>query len=173
MSKGTRQLCEASANGDLARVKGLLRSDGVNGNEAYNGWTPMYVAAQNGHADVLKALIASGCDANAARKGGGMPALIAAEKGHADALEALVAAGADVDHANDEGWTAVRSFFLVEGGQPPLLRLPVGAVRGAERPDRGPRRAPQERLRRRPPGERRLDVRSSPPGCARLSRTAL
>ena len=114
-----RRLLEACGRGDAAQVQTILSGSRVDVNADERGWTPAYVAAQNGHTAVLKALIGAGCDVNASREDGAAPALIAAEKGHGETLEALVAAGCDVDHANGEGWTP--ALFAAQENQTEAL----------------------------------------------------
>ncbi|KAH8098261.1 hypothetical protein JL720_1196 [Aureococcus anophagefferens] len=113
-----RRLLEACGRGDAAQVQTILSGSRVDVNADERGWTPAYVAAQNGHTAVLKALIGAGCDVNASREDGAAPALIAAE-GPRETLEALVAAGCDVDHANGEGWTP--ALFAAQENQTEAL----------------------------------------------------
>ena len=91
-----RRLLEACGRGDAAQVRELLESSRIDVNASERGWTPAYVASQNGKTEVLQALIEAGCDVNASREDGAVPATIAAEKGHAETLHALIAAGCDV-----------------------------------------------------------------------------
>ena len=55
-----------------------------------SGATPLYVAAQNGHLDIVKALLEAGADRNQAMNSGATPLFIAAEKGHLDVVEMLL-----------------------------------------------------------------------------------
>ncbi|KAH8065295.1 hypothetical protein JL720_12902 [Aureococcus anophagefferens] len=128
-----RRLLEACGRGDAAQVQTILSGSRVDVNADERGWTPAYVAAQNGHTAVLKALIGAGCDVNASREDGAAPALIAAEKGHGETLEALVAAGCDVDHANGEGWTP--ALFAAQENQTAAASCCARAAReqGGER----------------------------------------
>ena len=56
-----RRLLEACGRGDAAQVQTILSGSRVDVNADERGWTPAYVAAQNGHTAVLKALIGAGC----------------------------------------------------------------------------------------------------------------
>jgi ankyrin repeat protein len=60
-----------------------------------DGGSPIYIAAQKGHADCLNILLAAGGDVNKCMNDGCSPIFIAAFKGHADCLIILLAAGAD------------------------------------------------------------------------------
>jgi hypothetical protein len=66
----------------------------------------LYLAAQNGHADVAKLLLDASADRDKASNAGVTPLYIAAEKGHADIAKLLLDAGADRDQAQKSvGWT--------------------------------------------------------------------
>src|SRR5919199_1356555 len=58
--------------------------------------SPLMAAAVNGHLDVVRALLASGADPQAADAAGGNAVTYAAGGGHADILEALVNVGGRV-----------------------------------------------------------------------------
>ena len=72
-----------------------------------DGGTPLRHAAENGHLDIVKALIAARADVNkAAEDDGGTALLIASQFGHLDVVKALVAAPrADVDQVAYRGAT--------------------------------------------------------------------
>ena len=66
-------------------------------NKANNlGGTPLYIASQNRHCDVVEALLRGGADVNKASNDGVTPLLKASQDGHCDVVEALVRAGADL-----------------------------------------------------------------------------
>ena len=54
--------------------------------------TPLYMAARNGHAPVVKALLAAGADAREANGNGTTVLMTAAGSGSAEAVALLVAA---------------------------------------------------------------------------------
>ena len=57
-------------------------------------------AAQNGHLEIVQALLAAGAEVNA-KTDKGLTALIEAiEKGHTETVQALLAAGAEVNAKN-------------------------------------------------------------------------
>ena len=55
-----------------------------------------YMAAVNGHVDVLHTLVEYGADVNIARDTGATPVYISSERGHLDALRIIISANADV-----------------------------------------------------------------------------
>ncbi len=72
-----------------------------------------YVAAQNGHANVIAALAKAGANLNAANKDGITPAYIAAQNGHANVIAALAEAKANLDAPGTDGTTpAQRAAFF-------------------------------------------------------------
>ena len=74
---------------------------------ADDGSTPCCMAAQNGHVEVVRALVEAEAVVDKARVDDGTtPCLIAAHYGHAEVARALIEAGADVDKARtDDGAT--------------------------------------------------------------------
>ena len=91
-------LIDASARGDVTAVKKLLAEDGADVNQASKiGWTPLYsasydghtkystplnVASQNGHTEVVRLLLHAGADVNQATKNGNTPLNVASYNGH-------------------------------------------------------------------------------------------
>ena len=75
--------------------KHALLEMGADANKATpSGFTPLFIAAQNGHADVARALLAMGADASKARQDGWTPLDIAAANGHTSVVLVL-GGGAD------------------------------------------------------------------------------
>jgi ankyrin repeat protein len=103
----TAALFDAAQSGDLAAVSRLLAGgvpvDATGYPDMPWSQTPLMVAARNGHAPVVAALLAAGAspaarDANARdSEGGHQPLHHAVRGGHADVIAQLLAAGADVD----------------------------------------------------------------------------
>ena len=69
--------------------------------------TPLYVAAKNGHIEVVKRLLAKNADVDKARAlDGATPLFAAAENGHTEVVKMLLAKNANVDKARtDDGCT--------------------------------------------------------------------
>ncbi|CAH1249817.1 ANK1 [Branchiostoma lanceolatum] len=84
--------------GDTDRVKRLL-AEGVNPNAAgrLSQWTPLHIAAENGHLETVSALMTAGADVNARFELQWTPLHKAAENGHLETASALLTAGADVN----------------------------------------------------------------------------
>jgi len=98
--------------GDTSLLKEVLFVDSV-GKLDINvpigryGRTPLYMASQNGHSEVVSMLLAKeGVDVNQADNGGFTPLYIASENGHAEVVSMLLAKqGVHVNQAEEDGWT--------------------------------------------------------------------
>jgi ankyrin repeat protein len=80
-----QQLWQAALHGDAAAVSTLLSTRGAKSFINYQGtawFTPLLLAAQNGHETVTKQLIAARCDVHLQTRGGSSPLHLAASKGH-------------------------------------------------------------------------------------------
>ena len=110
----------ATKHGNVPAVRACLES-GMDVNEELNEEkrTALHVAAQCGHAALVKPLIEAGADVNkhasphffhferrvATHKKNVTPLFDAADKGHTHVVMELIKAGADVNQANSEGAT--------------------------------------------------------------------
>ena len=65
------------------------------------------MASQQGHLDVVQALLAKGADVNAKDNDGATALMLASQNGHLDVVQALLAKGADVNAKANDGVTAL------------------------------------------------------------------
>jgi hypothetical protein len=85
-----------------------LLNAGADANQKDNGgWTPLSIAALNGHKDIVALLLNAGADVNQAQGRGYVPLHLAAELGYRDIVELLLVYGADVNKANDAGYVSL------------------------------------------------------------------
>jgi cytohesin len=100
------EIHDAAKSGDLEKVKTLLKDNPelVN-NKDTNGWTPLFLAARNDHADVVDLLLTNGADVNATNKSGMTALRVAVGGRHQDVAELLLAHGADINARENNGGT--------------------------------------------------------------------
>ena len=115
LEHGNTALCLAARNGHRALVE-LLIAAGANlgargtwiGRTVYTrGFTPLLLALEAEHADVVLSLLDAGARADAADETGATALMIAARSAPA-LVPRLLAAGADPDATDEDGWTALR-----------------------------------------------------------------
>ncbi|CAL4104166.1 unnamed protein product [Meganyctiphanes norvegica] len=80
--------------------------------------TPIYIASQNNHLDILRVLIQAGADVNTARKDGWTPLIIACDRGHTEAVQALLNAGANAEILDNRVGTDIINTL---GGGPAVI----------------------------------------------------
>ena len=127
-----RQLWLATLNGDEAAARDLIvRGANVDYQEAQSGSTPLVVAAEKGHAAIVRALLDAGADTDLAANDGGNPLYIAAYYGHEAIVRTLLDAGAGKDLADNDGATPL--FVAAENGHGAIVRalLDAGADKTA------------------------------------------
>lgn len=88
------ELLDAVYHEDLIRIEQLVAKGVVVDGHGYDGWTPLTVAAREGHIEVVRLLVKSGADINAEEGGGNTPLFWAAYYGHAPVVEYLLSSGA-------------------------------------------------------------------------------
>ncbi|XP_049691669.2 E3 ubiquitin-protein ligase MIB1 isoform X1 [Helicoverpa armigera] len=97
------ELVKAAANGDATRcaeILGRTEAAHVDVNGFYGGHTALQAAAQNGHVEVIRALVEAGADVDAEDRDGDRAAHHAAFGDEPAALRALAGAGADLSARN-------------------------------------------------------------------------
>ncbi|HEY0072973.1 MAG TPA: ankyrin repeat domain-containing protein [Abditibacteriaceae bacterium] len=127
LTNGTLALATAAQKGYLSVVR-LLLDSGANVNYASVGFMPdpnadprfpddggrlvggqtaLFLAAGNGHVEVIKLLLSKGADVTAESIEGNTPLVWAAFNGQAEAVRLLLQAGADPNQPNKAGTTAL------------------------------------------------------------------
>jgi ankyrin repeat protein len=113
----------AAATGRTAALELALRdrSDRVNA-FAFDGWTPLHLAAFFGHADAVELLLGAGADVQAVSKNSlrNTPLHAAIAGGHAAVALLLIERGADVRIADAGGHTPLH--IAAENGSAPVVR---------------------------------------------------
>ena len=95
---GMTPLHWAALHGDVELSKMLLVAGAnVRATTRINGYTPLFLAAREGNAAVVAALLDADADAKALSVTGSTPLMLAAGAGNAEAVQRLLDAGADVD----------------------------------------------------------------------------
>lgn len=98
------KLAEACKTGNLALVQQML-ADGADLDPPARN-TPVFYAAQGGHIDMLKWLLAQGGKVDGLNGKNSTPLMAAAEQGRLEAVKILLLAGADPARKNNDGMTA-------------------------------------------------------------------
>jgi len=113
---------QAAQDGD-ERAISLLLSSGLSVDTVHeSGATALYLAAQNGHAEIVKALLAAKANPNkTVGEDRFTPLVMAAYMGHAPVVRLLLNAGADVGHRIATGETA--AMAASEQGHTEIVKL--------------------------------------------------
>jgi len=131
--RGGSALYWAAFYGYVHFIGPLVQAGGDVNKPSKNGCTPVYIAAQNGHAIAITALKAAGANVDTP-KGSLTPVYVAAQFGQASAITALHAAGANVNTLNTNGATPV--YIAAERGHAAAITvlLEAGADASVETP---------------------------------------
>jgi ankyrin repeat protein len=115
----------------LTRIIRILIEEGhANVNQCTNlGFSPLYVASEDGSIETMELLIKSGAQVNLASNDGSTPILTAAQHGRIEATRLLIAHGANVNTADDQGFSPLH-LAASNNGRDEICRLLVEA--GAE-----------------------------------------
>src|SRR5207237_5405364 len=120
----------AASKNDVELAKILLYAGAnVRATTRIGAYTPLLIAARNGNAPMIEALVGGGADANSATSNGTTALMFAAASGKADAVNVLVERGADVKTKESaKGETAMT--FAAAYGRADVIR--VLAAHGAD-----------------------------------------
>jgi ankyrin repeat protein len=106
-------ILKAAGSGDLEKVKTLLNEDPkLVSCTNHVGFTPLHLAAANGHKDVADLLLANKADANVKAPNGVTPLFHAAFGDHKDVVELLLANKADPNAKTSYGQTPLHAAVL-------------------------------------------------------------
>ena len=113
----------------------LLLDRGAGVNQANtNGYTPLFIAAREGHLPVVQLLLDRGAGVNQADNEGVTPLYIAAQEGHLPVVKLLLDRGADVNPAmTNEGYTPL--LIAAREGHLPVVQLLLDRGAGVNQAD--------------------------------------
>lgn len=115
----------AAAKGDMNAVRALVAQGTDVDTKDEKGWTPLVLAAWNGHAEVTKFLLSAGARVDGRTDLSATALMAAAEKGDAETVKVLLAAGANVNAQTHLGGTAL--MFAAWNGHTEAVKLLVAA----------------------------------------------
>ncbi|XP_074815167.1 poly [ADP-ribose] polymerase tankyrase-2 isoform X3 [Natator depressus] len=133
VAEPARELFEACRNGDVERVKRLVRPENVNGRDtAGRKSSPLHFAAGFGRKDVVEYLLQSGANVHARDDGGLIPLHNACSFGHAEVVNLLLRHGADPNARDNWNYTPLHEaaikgkidvcIVLLQHGAEPAIR---------------------------------------------------
>lgn len=129
-SDGMTPLINAAHSGHTAVVRRLITALGggaIDLNHAtIIGCTAIYLAAQEGHADVIRVLTEAGADPRLALHNGASPLSVATKYGHLHCVQALVAAGVSVHDIVDSAQRTAL-FVAVVHARVDIVRFLIAA----------------------------------------------
>jgi outer membrane protein OmpA-like peptidoglycan-associated protein len=109
------QLCNAAADGDLAKVTALLaKGADVNARDGHGNTPLMLTAGMNGSRQIVEALLAKGADVKAVNEVKQTALYLAARRGFIDIIEMLAAKGADLNAKDTDGKTPLMAAISQE-----------------------------------------------------------
>jgi 26S proteasome non-ATPase regulatory subunit 10 len=112
-----QQIHKAVKDNNLPEVRQLLKNDpDLVLTKDENGFTPLHLAAANGHRDMVDLLLTTKADVNAKDNSGSTPLhqAAAAQGEHSDIVEVLLARKANVDAADRQGLTPLHYALLAD-----------------------------------------------------------
>ena len=120
---GMTALHWAADHGDTVMTSLLLKAGAkVSATTRLGANTPLHVAARNGRAGAVRALLSAGSNANALTSGGASALHLAAEAGNADAVSELIKHGANVN-AREGEWGQTPLMFAAAANRPAAIAV--------------------------------------------------
>lgn len=101
-------LIKAAEDGHLRLVQRMVQFLGCDVADS-GGWTPLHLAVEKNHLEVVKQLIWSGADVNVISNDGWTPLHVAVDEGHLNMVRYLLEQGVDVTYPNVSGRTPIHS----------------------------------------------------------------
>ncbi|XP_076323123.1 uncharacterized protein LOC143232022 isoform X2 [Tachypleus tridentatus] len=124
----TLKIHEAAKSGDLHVIKLLLKNDRKRIETVdERGWTPIHLAAANGHVDIIKFLAQEGAHLAALDPSGYTAIHLAAMNGHASCIEILLNQGCEIENVTSEGFTPLHLTVINDHVDCCKLLLSMGA----------------------------------------------
>ncbi len=123
----------ASAKGDIDIVlKTIAYKKQYIHDATSDNITPLWMASQNGHSDIVKILIQAGADVNKTREDGMSALSMATMKGHINVAELLLATNANIQQADNQGITPLIMAAICGHGE--ILSLLINAHADIHKP---------------------------------------
>lgn len=105
MKKGP-SLHDLARAGELEAFNGLLTAQNINEKDA-KGYSPLMLAAYNGHLELVRYLLENGADPNSVDYGESSILMGVAFKGYTEIIKLLIDYGANLEHRNSKQQTAL------------------------------------------------------------------
>ena len=121
ISRTTAMLFSSVSLGDSDKVESLIEQGADVNGRVEGGYTPLIIAAREGHGPIVRLLIDKGADVNAKEDNGVTALMTAAAKKRHDIAKILVDAGADVNASNKKGLTAL--MFATTAGDTESVKM--------------------------------------------------
>ena len=121
---GLAALAAAAFRGDAEAVKEIMVK-GTNPDASYGSDTPLQIASERGHDQVVAFLLKQGARINAVDSMGDTPLSAAAANGHAKVVRILLDYGAELNHQNLDGWTPF--WWAVTCGRTEMVKMLIEA----------------------------------------------
>jgi ankyrin repeat protein len=118
---------ETLTNEEIAWIETFLKDKANVGIRHRWGWTPIYMAARNGHFEVVQLLIEKGADINTKDNDGWTPLYVAAWNNYFKVMQLLIENGADIETKSTDGRTPLHGAATCGHFQGAQLLIENGA----------------------------------------------